>query len=120
LAAVGLSSLPDDIVVYEISGPIFFGATERFERSLLETHTTPRVLVLRLGRVPFMDITGLQALEEVIEELRRRGVIVLLCEANGRVLGKLRVAGIITADEDGYSSTLHDALLHALRLVQLP
>jgi SulP family sulfate permease len=118
LAAAGLSKLPAEVVVYEISGPIFFGATERFERVLLETHTMPQVLILRLGRVPFMDITGLQSLEEVVTELRKRNVTVLLCEANSRVLGKLKVAGIITANDDTYSATLPDALLRSSSLIR--
>lgn len=118
LTAVGLSKLPAEVVVYEISGPIFFGATERFERALLETHTMPHVLILRLGRVPFMDITGLQSLEEVVTELCKRNVTVLLCEANSRVLGKLKVAGIVTSIDDIYSATLPGALLRSLSLIQ--
>lgn len=120
LAAAGLSKLPAEVVVYEISGPIFFGATERFERVLLETHAMPQVLILRLGRVPFIDITGLQSLEEVITELRKRNVTVLLCEANSRVLGKLKVARTVTANDDTYSATLPDALLRSSSLIRFP
>ncbi len=55
-----------------IGDPFFFGAVENFERALIHTHTDPRVLILRLGRVPNVDITGLQTLEEVIQKLKRR------------------------------------------------
>jgi SulP family sulfate permease len=113
LAAVGVSRLPADVVVYEVSGPIFFGATEKFERTLLDTHTAPRTLVLRLERVPFMDLTGLEALEDVIRELRKRDVEVLLCEANRRVYGKLLAAGIVRPSDDAYSPTLQAALIRA-------
>ncbi len=58
-------------------------------------HEDPKVLIIRLGRVPFMDITGIQALEEVIDQFKKRGVIVMLCEANARVTGKLERAGIL-------------------------
>ena len=51
--------------------------------------------MIRLQAVPFIDITGLQALDDVVSDLRRRGVRVVLCEANERVLGKLDKAGII-------------------------
>jgi SulP family sulfate permease len=54
-------------------------------------------LIIRLKRVPFMDITGLQTLLEVIEQLRKRSIIVKLCEANEKVLGKLDRAGILQA-----------------------
>jgi SulP family sulfate permease len=107
----GLGKLPPGVLVYAIEGPFFFGAVENFERVLLETHTDPRVLVLRLRRVPFMDITGLQTLEEVIQQMTRRGVRVMLCEANQRVRDKLELAGVLRAAGAGnYFDTLGDAL----------
>jgi len=84
-------------LVYTIEGPLFFGAAETFERVLAQTHTDPGTLILRLKRVPFMDITGLQTLLEVIEHLRKRSIVVKLCEANEKVLGKLDRAGILQA-----------------------
>ena len=60
-----MTDLPKGLLVYEIDGPFFFGAVENFERALLQTHTDPHVLIIRLRRVPFTDITGLQLLEEV-------------------------------------------------------
>jgi SulP family sulfate permease len=95
LAQLGLEHLPEGVMVYAIEGPFFFGAVENFEQALAQTHTDPHTLVLRLERVPFMDITGLQTLEEAIEHLQKRGVKVLLCEANARVLGKLGKTGIL-------------------------
>ncbi|MDN0073479.1 SulP family inorganic anion transporter [Crenobacter sp. SG2303] len=97
----GLSALPKGVLVYEIAGPFFFGAVENFERALLQTHTDPYILILRLRRVPFMDITGLQTLEEVIGKLRKRGVRVMLCEANHRVRGKLAKAGVLALLMEG-------------------
>ncbi|WP_371234589.1 SulP family inorganic anion transporter [Pseudomonas sp. QE6] len=91
----GLADLPPGVLVYSIEGPLFFGAAETFERALVTTHTDPKVLIIRLRRVPFMDITGLQTLREVIEDLQRRGIEVRLCEANSRVLRKLRKTGIL-------------------------
>jgi len=95
LAALGLPQLPPGVLVYAIDGPFFFGAVENFERALLETHLDPRVLIVRLRRVPFMDITGLQTLEEVVEKLQLRGVRVMLCEANAQVRAKLDDAQIL-------------------------
>jgi SulP family sulfate permease len=95
----GLDGLPPGVLVYTVEGPFFFGAVEQFERALLSTHggthTDPRVLVLALRRVPFMDITALHTLEEVVQHLQRRGVEVLLAGANERVAGKLERAGIL-------------------------
>ena len=107
LQQVGVSELPTNVVVFEIAGPMFFGAVENFRRALLEMRPPPVTLIVRLDRVPFMDITGIQTLEEVIGKLRKRGVRVLLCEANERVYGKLQTAGVL---DDSYHATLHEAL----------
>lgn len=95
LAARGAGPLPPDVLVYKVEGPFFFGAVENFESALSFTHTDPRVLILRLRWVPFMDITGVQALEEAIEDLQRRGVRVMITGANPRVSEKLERAGVI-------------------------
>ena len=114
LAGEGIAQLPKGLMVYEIAGPMFFGAVENFERALVETHADPRALVIRLRRVPFMDITGIQTLEEVTEKLRKRGVSVVLCEANERVMGKLLRAGVIdekrpAAYADKLAAAIHQA-----------
>jgi SulP family sulfate permease len=94
LAHEGLTKLPQGVLVFGIEGPFFFGAVENFERALASTHTDPRILILRLRYVPFMDITGLQTLEEVVKDLHRRKVRVMLTGANARVAAKLEHAGI--------------------------
>ena len=91
----GHTHLPPGVLVYTIEGPLFFAAAENFERALAQTHTDPQMLVIRLNRVPFMDITGLQTLEEVIQQLHKRKIVVKLCEANRKVLAKLDKAGIL-------------------------
>jgi sulfate permease, SulP family len=95
LRDAGRLQLPAGILVYAIEGPFFFGAVETLERALLQTHSDPRCIVIRLGRVPFMDVTGIQTLEEATRNLERRGVQVLLCEARANVLRKLVRAGLV-------------------------
>ncbi len=68
LARHGIQHLPPDLLVYEIAGPMFFGAVENFERALVQTQVDPKTLIIRLRRVPFMDITGIQVLEEVMQK----------------------------------------------------
>jgi len=105
-------TLPSDIIVYSIDGPFFFGAVESLEHALGDTRTDPRCIIIRLGRVPFMDATGLQALTEAIHNLERRRIRVALCEATPRVLRKLVHAEIVKRDADpsGYFATLGLAL----------
>ena len=114
LAQLGIERLPTGIQVYEFTGPLFFGAIESIKRPLLETRPFPRVLVLRLDRVPFMDITGIQSLGDTIKQLRRHGVQVILCEANERVRAKLFRADIVRhTDCDHCDRSLADALTRA-------
>jgi SulP family sulfate permease len=106
--------VPQDVLVYSIEGPFFFGAVDALERALTQTHTDPRCIVLRLHHVPFMDITGLQALEEAVLNLRRRHVRVIFCEANLRVRKKLLRAGVVQRGSPKmYFGTLADALASA-------
>lgn len=94
-AAQGLHSLPQDVLVYSVNGPFFFGAVENFERAFTATHRDPRLLIIRLGWVPFIDVTGLQTLEALIAKLQKQQVRVMLTGANSRVNAKLERAGII-------------------------
>ena len=112
LARHGIDDLPPDLLVYEIAGPMFFGAVENFERALVQTQADPKILIIRLRRVPFMDITGIQVLEEVMQKLRLRGIRVVLCEANERVLAKLQRAGVIN---DGAAEDYVDHLIDAIK-----
>lgn len=88
-------SLPNDVLVYTLNGPFFFGAVDAFQRALVVTHTDPRILIIRMRWVPFVDITAIHALEEVIKEMQHRGIRVILCGANALVENKLRKAEII-------------------------
>ena len=111
LARHGVDALPADTLVYDIEGPLFFGAVENLERALLSTHTDPKTLVIRLRLVPFMDITGIQTLENVIAKLARRGIQVVICEANTRVRHKLEKAGVLgEASPVRYADNLFEAV----------
>jgi len=111
LSQQNLAALPPGVLVYAVEGPFFFGAVEIFEQALASTHTDPRVLILRLRWVPFIDGTGMQALEEAIIELHKRGVRVIVTGAKPRVTAKLQKAGIIKLLGDG---NVYDDFLQAL------
>jgi SulP family sulfate permease len=104
-------SFPPGVLVFAVEGPFFFGAVENFERALASTGTDPEVLIIRLRWVPFIDITALQTLEEVVRDLQRRKVRVMLTGANERVAGKLRRAGIVDLiGGDNFCENLEQAL----------
>jgi SulP family sulfate permease len=115
IVQLGQEKLPPGVLVYAVEGPFFFGAVENFERALAGTHTDPGVLIIRLRWVPFIDITGLQFLEEVIRDLHKRKVRVILSGANERVQGKLEKAGIIDLIGAGNSFSQFGEALMACR-----
>lgn len=113
LAEAGLDTLPKDVLVYAIEGPFFFGSVDSLERALSWSREPPRWVLLRLERVPLVDATGLKRLESTIENLRGRGVHVLLSGANLRVLRKLVRAEIVRRDGPPvYFGDLATALRH--------
>ena len=112
LSALGMVDLPQGVLVYEIDGPMFIGAVDNFERALKQTSTDPQTLIIRLRRVPFVDLTGLQTLEGAMKDLHDRGVRVLLCEANHNVLKMMKKAGMLDRKAGGqYCETFGMALV---------
>lgn len=111
----GSSSLPKDTIVYNVDGPFFFGAVDSLERTLSETITEPEYLVIRLKWVPFIDITGIEALDKVIRELQRRGIRVMVSGANSRVEKKLQKAGVLELIGDYYYFDSFEDAIKAIR-----
>ncbi len=104
-------SVSNGVMVYTIEGPLFFGAVETFENTLAAIHEDPKVLVICFRNVPFIDITGIQTLEEAINRFKHRKVRVILCELNQRVQTKLEHAGVIkTVGEENTFPVLEKAL----------
>lgn len=88
-------TLPPKTVVYVIDGPFFFGAAERLESALESVHDHAEILVLRLGKMPFIDATGLQSLSDLQDTCKRHKTRLVLCEARPNVLKKLELFGLI-------------------------
>lgn len=87
-------AVPAGVMTFTVEGPFFFGAVDQFEEALLHTNTVPRALVISLERVPFIDLTGLASLEEVVAKLSKRGVRLVLCCASEAVVERLERSGI--------------------------
>jgi len=87
--------LPKDTIVYSIDGPFFFGAAEYLEKTLRRSQNRVRTVVIRMSRVPFMDTTGLSALDEIVADFQRVGTRVVLCEVRANVIEKLERARIL-------------------------
>ena len=70
--------LPRNIVIYEVAGPLFFGAAQKAMSTLRTLRKNVRVVVLDLRAVPIMDATGLVNLESAIRRLQEAGILVIL------------------------------------------
>ncbi len=67
------------ISIFTVEGALFFGAATMFEQSIMNTiHYRPKVLLLRMGKVPFMDTTGESNLASVVKDFKRTGGMVLI------------------------------------------
>ena len=95
VAATRALHLPRDVAVYTIDGPFFFAAAEKLEQTLRLSQNRVSVLVLKMERVPFMDATGLSALDEIVADFQRSGTRVVLCAVRPNVLAKLERAGVL-------------------------
>jgi len=70
--------IPEGVAVYEIDGPYFFGVANKFDEIMTRMAKPPRVRIIRMRRVPFIDSTGLHNLENLCIQSRRQGSIVIL------------------------------------------
>ncbi|WP_027360466.1 SulP family inorganic anion transporter [Desulforegula conservatrix] len=83
------------LMVYSIDGPFFFGAVKRFERTMKALRTDIKVLIIRLEHMPFIDATGLLTFDKMLDLFRKKGIRVLICEANERVSLRLNQAHVL-------------------------
>lgn len=90
------AALPDNVLMFIVNGPFFFGAMEKFETTLADINTQPRAVVLRMRWVPYIDITGILTLERVISGLQKRSIRVIVTGANEQVRASLERSGIVT------------------------
>jgi len=108
--------VPPGVAVYSIDGPFFFGAADRFQETMSRIAETPRVVVLRMRAVPYLDATGLNALEATIHGLRAKGAHVLLAGIQSQPLDFLERSGAMRLVGDAnVHRTTRDALRHAAR-----
>lgn len=73
-----LPDLPKEILLYEINGPLFFGAARQFQETLTSAHLLPKVIIIRMRYVPLIDATGYRSIKEIIKAYKARGVRVIL------------------------------------------
>ena len=80
-----LPYIPKNTMLYEINGPLFFGASHKFQEFLTDLNHEPRVLIIRMRHVPFIDATALNRLKEFHHKLQSRGTYIIISGANRQV-----------------------------------
>ena len=78
-------TIPQGVEVYEINGPYFFGAGSRFEDIMARYGSRPKVRIIRMRKVPFIDSTGMHNLENMCQMSQKEGVTVVLSGVNPKV-----------------------------------
>lgn len=103
----------DDFVAYRIEGPIFFGAANRFFERLLKMDSRISLVLLRLGRVPVMDATGVSTLKDLLDHLERRNVTVLVADLQPQpraILDRMGLIGQLNRDGERVFRTTAQAV----------
>ena len=107
--------IPEGVEVYEINGPFFFGAAEKFKATLDQVSGRPRVLIVRMRNVPAIDSTAMHALKELVRRTRLQGTQVLLSDVHSQPLVALQRADLLAEiGEDNLFGDV-DAALEAAR-----
>ncbi|GET20994.1 SulP family inorganic anion transporter [Prolixibacter denitrificans] len=111
------SALPRGVDVYEISGPFFFAAAQEYRDALRNIHYKSNVLILRMRHVPFIDSTGIHNFVELLKEMEKRGIRVILSGVKPEVRRELGLFGIdeMVGEEyicETFANALKQAGLH--------
>jgi SulP family sulfate permease len=110
--AFDIVGLPKGVAVFEVSGPLFFGAAYKFQDAIRLIDRDPQVLIIRLRKVPLIDATGIRVIREVVGQSKRRGIKLILTEIqHGQIMKDLTNARVIFAvGKANITDTLQEAI----------
>lgn len=114
-------SVPDDAIVYDINGPLFFGSAQRALKNITDVMPGIRVVVLDMTDVTMLDMTGIVAMESIVKEMAARRIGLVIANLQPRMILKLRRAGV--RRQKGrleLARSLDDALEAAARITASP
>jgi len=102
------------IEVYEIDGPFFFGIANRFEELMISQHHHPKVRVIRMRHVPFIDSTGLHNFTNFVKKCKEERIMIVLSGVNDKVHETLKNSGFYNImDEKNICENINEALKRA-------
>ena len=103
-------NIPRNILLYEVSGPFFFGAAERATSALRGTATQIRAIIFLMENVPAMDMTGLVAFESAVKELSARGAQVHVVGLREQPAELLKKSEVLKKFQIGTHTSLDEAI----------
>ena len=107
-----LREIPRELAVYEITGPLFFGAADRINQ--IETREETKCLVLRMRAVPAVDSTAMNSMVALYERCQKNGVTLILSHVNEQPMHVMEKAGFVDmVGRDHFCPNIEAALDHA-------
>ena len=111
--------IPQGVEVYEINGPYFFGAGNKFEEIMASFGDRPKVRIIRMRKVPFVDSTGIHNLTNLCEMSKKEGFQIVLSGVREKVNGQLEHAGFYhLIGEENICSHINLALKRANEIIE--
>lgn len=112
-----LKRIPADTLVYEITGPIFFGASDKVAD--IFTSANKKVVILRMRSVPTIDATGIHSFETILKTCRKNGVTLILSHVNDQPMSVLTRAGLAAEiGEANFCANIDAALARAASITE--
>lgn len=110
--------IPEGVEVYEINGPYFFGIANKFEEQMIMFRDPPKVRIIRMRKVPFIDSTGIHNLTNLCKTSKKEKVTIVLSGVNPNVHTVLRKAGFYDLlGEENICPNINAALEKAKEIV---
>ena len=110
--SIELKKVPKNVRVYEISGPMFFGAADRITDITLKEFT--KVLVIRMRAVPALDATAMHSLEQLYDKCDKNGVKMVFSHVNEQPMKTMQKDGFVKrVGEENFCPHIDDALKRA-------
>ena len=111
-------TIPEGVEVYEINGPYFFGAGNKFEEIMASFGDRPKVRIIRMRKVPFVDSTGIHNLTNLCEMSKNEGITIVLSGVSEKVHAQLQKARFYDIlGEENICSHINLALERAKEIV---
>lgn len=117
---INTAELPQDIKVFELFGPLFFAAVDRFKNALARMEGLPKVFILRMRNVPTIDTSGLLALEELTTQMMNAKGTLIISGLRKEPLKALKRAQLdVKIGKDNLCEDIVSALARARQLLSL-